>query len=527
MGAQCIQRLGAFRHRVGSVMAEVQTGYSPSTGKFFARLPGGIVQEITEQQAAQIRENPGVLSNLAGSAVEGTRNLLLGAASIAAPGEYDRQLAAQQLQQSNQELGARSMVSPVSTAVGQAVPYVAADAAALATGGIPAAIAAGVATGAAGMPEDPFLGAAVGGAAGAIPGVPAAVGATARRVVPGLVDAVSGINSPIMGMLPGQSAMAQRVMGNIDAAAPTAETPRYLKGLATPSEMEAIGAAVTPAQRMILEARSGAEVDMGRRLLWRENMTGATDAVKQTNQRAMANIVKREAGITDDVGLTDEVVNAAKTQAGQEIGRILNVASDVPMPATTWAGIREAAELAIEGQGSKSLSTILGNLERSIARNGQVMTPEAYQNAISALNKLNTPAAPAATKQGAAELRRMLSDEALKTLSPAEKQLLADARYRYKILKTLEATGVRGGSFEVNPRSFYTQWTKKTRQATRGEDVLGKTAGTLRLLEEMPANAGTTLQRGIVGLQQRAPQIGLTAGLGALGLQGLGSIFGN
>jgi hypothetical protein len=221
------------------------------------------------------------------------------------------------------------------------------------------------------------------------------------------------------------------------------------------------------------------------------------------------------------------VVNAAKESAGKEIGRILNVASDVPMPGATWQGIKEAAELAIEGQGSKSLSGILSNLEKSIKRNGQVMTPDAYQGAISALNKLNTPAAPAATKQGAAELRRLLSDEALKTLGPAEKQLLADARYKYKILKTLEQTGVRGGSYEVNPRSFYTQWTKKTRQSTRGEDVLGKTAGTLRLLDEMPANAGTTLQRNIAGLQKNAPGIAAGSVGTALGVHGLGSLFGN
>lgn len=189
-------------------------------GQIFARLPGGALRPVTENQAAQIHANPGALSNVLGAAAEGVGMLAAGAGQLAGiPG------AREMRQELGQNLAAREMVAPITTLGGQMAPMVAAG---VATAGasIPAQMAGWGAVGAAMDPDDPLTGALLGAGMAAVPG---AAGALIRSEgAASIVAKAQAVRNrfPILGQTPEAQVSALQAADQALAGAPAATVAR-------------------------------------------------------------------------------------------------------------------------------------------------------------------------------------------------------------------------------------------------------------------------------------------------------------
>lgn len=417
-------------------------------------------------------------------------------------------------------------VNPVSAFAGQVAPAVGVG---LATGGLGAApaIAAEATMGAAYAPETPLMGAAIGAAAGGLPFAAPAMRQAATAAYHGLPD----ISDPLLRNMPGVSQavqgggnrMAGRVVQQIEGAAPPEAPGQFYKGLMRSSELEQAGVPITPAMRTALDAANSEQADFAKKMLWREGLQGVGEQEKRAQRQYMTKLVKDEMGITDDVALTDTVLNQVLKNEGQNIGRILSSKGPIDIPTQSimdMRGIVESAETGWQG----ALGNVVKNIENNVAKNG-ALTPQGYQNAITKLNEIGAPGRSAGAIMDAKKLREQLSQMVEGKLSKAEQQLLAEARYRYKLAKTARQGRGVGSDMMINVPTFQANWDKKIGQTARGVDKVGKAADTLNFLSTMEANAGTTLQRNIAALpgaiQRNAPQaiggaIGVPAAAGII-----------
>jgi len=317
---------------------QAKTGFSPSTGQYFVKLPGNVVREVTQAQAELINSDPGMVSNIIGSAVETGKNLLLGGASLLAP-EYEQGLAKQALVPGQQEMVARSMVAPVSSMVGAAVPQVAADVAGFALGGVPGAIAAGALTGAAGSPEAPMEGAAIGGAFGALPALMPA----ARMVAP---------------------RMADRVFGKIDEA--TATAPRAPLGVSEDManftrDAESLGLRVPPS----VKYQSQTMENVGLTLESNPLTSWMTGGAGRHNQAQLTNIARQATGIADNAPLTPAVLRAAEQQTANQFRQVADFAGTSATKADIKSAIESSLEESFVGKGKflKKVDTLLNDFK--------------------------------------------------------------------------------------------------------------------------------------------------------------------
>lgn len=489
-------------------------------GNVFEDLGEYGVRPLSLEEVDAIGQSP--LETLGKSAAVSAAQAYLGGRQLLGDDQAKRDLAI-----ANRMQEGMSNVNPVSAFVGQAAPAVGVG---LATGGMGAlpTIAAEAGMGALYAPENPALGATIGAAAGGLPfAMPAAVqaGRAAVRAMPDMADPflrnVPMSNIPMMGVAgPARPRMADRVLHGIDAAAPDAAPGQYYKGLMQSSDLAAEGVPLTPAMRTALDATDSAQADYAKKLLWREGLQGVGEQEKRAQRQYMTNLVRSEMGVTEDVAITDTVLNQVLKTEGGNIGRILQSRGPIDLPLATvenMRGIVEAAETGWQG----ALSNVVKNLESSIERTGAV-TPQAYQNAITRLNEIGAPGRSAGAIMDAKKLRDEISRQVEGSLSKAEQQLLAEARYRYKLAKTARQGRGVGSDMMINPATFGANWDKKLAQTARGQDRVGKAADTLNFLSTMETNPGTTIQRNIAMLPGAATRaapgaIGMAIGAPAVG----------
>lgn len=480
-------------------------------GNVFEDLGEYGVRPLSQEEVGAIGQNP--LETLGKSAAVSAAQAYLGGRQLLGDDQAKRDLAI-----ANRMQEGMANVNPVSAFVGQAAPAVGVG---LATGGMGAlpTIAAEAGMGALYAPDNPALGAAVGAAAGGLPfAMPAAVqaGRAAVRAMPDMGDPFLR-NVPVSGIAgPARPRMADRVLQNIDSAAPDAPPGQYYKGLMQSSDLAAEGVPLTPAMRTALDATNSSQADYAKKLLWREGLQGVGEQEKRAQRQYMTNLVRSEMGITEDVALTDTVLNQVLKTEGGNIGRILQSRGPIDLPLSSMDNLRGVVEAAETGwQGS--LSNVVKNLESSIERTGAI-TPEAYQNAVTRLNEIGAPGRSAGAIKDAKKIREELSRQVEDKLSKAEQQLLAEARYRYKLAKTARQGRGVGSDMMINPATFGANWDKKIGQTARGQDRVGKAADTLNFLSTMETNPGTTLQRNIAMLPGQAAQMAPGAIGGMIGI---------
>jgi hypothetical protein len=484
-------------------MADLEIGTSPSTGKTFVRLPGNRVEEITPEQADVIRSNPGAAENFVNSIAGAGKQILLGGASLVLP-EADAGLARQALAPVNQEMAARGMQSPVSTTVGSAVPYLAADVAAMAIGGIPAAIAAGALTGASGTPDAPLMGAAVGAAGGVVPAA-AQVG------------------------MRGASRMGDRVVGRITQATDeVAPEGRYLQGYLSPDEMKQYGFPATQGDQRALmagtqkdfrAAESARNVEELRRS---DPLFGAqTNAIRDEQRMATSNFIKQRLGISNDVALTDDVMAESFKRMGAQFDDFANRVGSVPVKDAT-ATLREIAEQSTGSHGPQ-LNKIVADIEK-LSPNGN-LSGQDWQAIRTRLSNM----IDAGMRQGdfpkvsdANEAMRVLQGTLEGSLPQHERDAIRQLRSEYRLASSLSSPNARSKSGEVNIRTVLSNWKRGQSKKSAGTDEIGRVLNTAAYLTERTTPTSGTAER----LRATAPGAALRMGAQAAGIGGIGGLLG-
>ena len=478
----------------------------------------GMGRLLTNEEVQAIGQNP--LETLGKSAAVSAAQAYLGGKQLVT-GEQQPDLEIARRMQAGM-----GNVNPIAQFAGEAAPAL--GVAALTGGSIPLSAAAFGAMGAAYAPEAPFTGAAIGALTGAAPAAVPALAAAGRAVaqrVPNLADPFLR-NVPAAGIA-GEQRMAGRVLQRMDAAAPEAAPGRFYKGLMESADLEAAGVPMTPAMRTALDATNTAQADFAKKQLWREGLMGIGEQERRAQRMYMTNLVKSEMGITENVALTDTVLNQVLKNEGQNIGRILQSRGPIAIPESALTSMRGVVDGAETGWQS-SLANVVKNIEKSIDRNG-ALTPSAYQNAVTRLNEISAPGRSAGAIMDAKKLRDELSALVEGKLSEAERKLLAESRYRYKLAKTARQGRGVGSDMMINPATFGANWDKKIGQTARGQDIVGKAADTMNFLSTMEANAGTSLQRIFAtapgAVVKAAPGAAMSA-TGAAGLIGAANWLG-
>ena len=517
-------------------MADIQIGQSKSTGQWFVKLPGNEIREITPEQAAQVESNPGTISNILGAAGGATQQLYQGGKQLMGGLLGDTGMegeAAAERERLGQQQEARGFGSGVSTAIGQAVPYVAADVAALAAGGLPAAIGVGAGLGAATTPESPVEGGLIGGAGAALPAlIPPAV-----RGAQNLARGVGNFEFPVPGITGSAPRnMSERVVQNIDPefVGPPRPVQRFHEGLMTEQEVLETGAQLSPAQRMLLNARDSADIQKAKQVKWVEGIRGVDPSIDASQRMAMTSLVREGLGISGDKALN----NATVGRALQDIGKGMdNVMSQVQGPGIkletdTLARMNEVVD-ASKSDWQGQLGKVVKGLEDAAKKNGGFIDQDTFQWARRKLGTeptgLANPKADALQVLHANTVMSELAEQLEKQLqSKALKEELRRLRYGYKIGMTLDQGRTVGSDGLVNPTTFSNNWDRSTHAKWKGIDKLSKAAETFDTLARQEAHAGSTLQREFAKFPNRVKENVITgaATFGAGAAAGGYGLFG-
>lgn len=358
--------------------------------------------------------------------------------------------------------------------------------------------------------------------AGGLPGL----GAAGSRLVHPAARAL-GIAEKIVpeaGAGVGAEGMIQRAMGSVKEAyditrgkIPAAGENRVLQGMMTADELKAQGVPLARSQEAMLNAGTGQDILHAQKLRWAEDMKGGTPEILQAQKQAFTNTVKGELGVVGEQNLTPSVVSDVLAKEGQTIGAIVKAKGPVNLGQDGLDKIAEVVKNA-DTTHAGALRNVQKDLQASMARNGGAVDPVDFQRNLTRLNKMATPGGDAGKIADAHEVLDVLHESLAKELSGAELQALKDARYRYKIAKTLDSSGAVDPLGHVNPASFGGKWDKRIGQTLRGKDKLGRAADTYKALLNPQAHTGSTLTRIMLNAPQTATQAALTAaGVGGLG----------
>jgi hypothetical protein len=501
-------------------MAKIDVGQSPSTGEWFARLPGNRVEQITEEQANQIMSGEGAVTTAVKSAGNMIQQLGLGAATLL-PDVGNNAYNQDRLTQLRQEQRPRDIVSPVSSLVGQAVPMVAADAGALALGGVPLAIGAGAALGAAAAPETPWEGAAIGGAFGALPAVaPAARGA---------VSAVRG----------GPERMADRVLGRLknveDANAAAFADNQRLAGLFSPDEAGAMNLPLTTGDARLLAARNAGDEQTARQLRRMEE-TRRTDPIfgadieqtRQAQKNWLTDYTKTQIGVEGPQTLTPATIGESLSRLGvgfDNIGRQVDRVDSYEVIGGFDQALRNAT-----GDHAAALRKIADRAD-AMAQGGEgSITGEQLMQLRSDLGKQVRAGQGQGNYAKVYDANEMITaiDNAISSQAGAEVKAAYDAlRRQYSIVKKLMKPGVVNAEGQINAASFRNALlgSRNTTFKDAGNDPLTRAAVTAALLEQRVIGSSGTAERLLANPGRAAVRLGGGAALGAAGLGGGASLL--
>lgn len=510
-------------------MADVKILQSKADGSLWADLPGGQLQPVTPEQATLIRENPGMLSNIVGSAIETGKQGLLGLASFGP----DAELAQAPLQRSREETAARGMVSPISTMVGQAAPAIAVGAATQGAG-LPAMMGAEALYGAAMSPEEPLVGAALGAAFGAVPfaaqGARAGVQAVGRMLPEGgaLGESLRTATSVIPGRNKRMTDSVMEKLGQVEGEA----KPPVLSGYLSPKELDAAGIPYTRGDAMSLLARSDDEMKAAATVrnmeeLQRSGVFGnTTNAIRDAQKTGFTQYIKKELGIAADDAraLTDtrmgeifqglgkqfdEIRSAAgpEVRMGERFGNSLKALVDNAEP-DTQARLAKLVDGIFQKNGGDTGPITLsqksiGDIERQLGKMVDV-----------GINHGNY-----ALLSDAMFIRMQIREAVERQLPDKLKGEMQKLRKQYALASSLTRKGVRDVAGEINPASLRNSWNLNPNYSKKqiGQDDLGRALETAAYLTSRVVPSSGTSERLLANMPNAMVKAVPGVGMAALG----------
>lgn len=550
------------------------------SGQIFYQRAGGVLLPITEEQAQAIDENPDAAENFLRSANLAITNLGTGAASLLSDDPKWEQLN----KLGRQEAEALQMTQPMAGLLGSIAPQVAAG---VATSGLGVLPTAGVeaALGAATVPENPVMGAVVGGGLGAagaaLPMLPGAVrGGYGRAkemfgmggasvddaLAPGVfrpgqaVDDIaaaadrgpslppgpaSTTTSEVMpagpgaapGARPGPTSMAERQAAVIEQegarAANEVAPTRVMGDMMTPDELAQYGVGVTPGQRGALLATNADDAaPKARALMEREEALKSHPILgRQFNElhdaqkASTTNFINDQLDLPTGIGITDGTLSEVMAGVGKGLDRIADEMGGVPIDKAIRDDLAEVMRLST-GKHKGNLQKVIDEAIQKADNNGGMLSGRDWQIM---RTELNTQIEKG-MKDGRIDWVNEASEamgvftRAMESNLPTEvARELARLRKQYAIGATLSKPGVRDTNGLINTTSFYNNWKRPQSLKHRGKDDIGRFMNTLNFLQTKRLPDSGTARR--LGMMNTATKAAAGTALGAVGLGALGNFL--
>lgn len=506
-------------------------------GNVFEALGANQFRKLSTEEVDASGDNP--LETFVNSAAVSAAQAWEGVKKLAGDTQAGSNIAqAEKLQQ------AYGNVNPMSAMAGQVAPAVGVGLATAGAGLLPT-MGVEAAMGAAYSPDNPLMGAAVGGALGAVP----FAGAAAMRAAPGAVsrvmDAVSGggLSRPSMlGIAGGQPANATgRVLNVMDGAAPDAAEGRVLAHYLTPDELANI-APITQGDELALKASNQGQHQLAEQLRQREEVLrsdpmfgGRIASVRQEQQGAMTNLLKQELRMPGQENLTPGVLGDLVEAQGARFNQFADQVGSVPLPRTMFAEGGDLADIAANATGPHAgmVNSLIKDIEKMSGTTGE-LTGQQWQVINTRLGK----AEGAAARQGdfgklsdLGEVRNVM-EQAMEGqfAGTAVANDISALRREYAVTKTLMKPGVVDPAGNVNPLAFRNSWVKgngnRGYRASR-EDPLSRAANTFAYLTARTVPSSGTAERLLANPGRTALNTAQAAGVGGGIITGLGAVFGN
>jgi len=286
-----------------------------------------------------------------------------------------------------------------------------------------------------------------------------------------------------------------------------------------------MGVPLLPSQRIKLTAEVPEQYQMGQKAAWAEGIRGGTEDVLQAQRMALTNAVKNEAGIVGPQALTGTVIGDRFAEAGRIIGDFRKANGPIQLGADQLERIGAVADNALSGA-SADFKRVISDIEKSMAKTGGAIDPQDANTIMSRLGNMSKPGGEYGTITGAKEILDEFNIALNMNRSEAERIAYAQAMKEYRLLKTLNKTGVVGKDGLVNAQSFSTHWKKQSSQTGQGRDRIGQLANTFATLGYKDVHTGNTLQRVFAEAPGRVAQAAPGAALTAAGLGGLNFLVG-
>jgi len=342
------------------------------------------------------------------------------------------------------------------------------------------------------------------GAAGGLPQnmsdrVLAAAGAGGEGMPPG--GALGGASSP----LPGRGV-------------------RQMQGLWTGAEFDAAGLPIPNSARLLMDSMTPEQVQLSKRMKWFEDLRGAQPEVENNLRSHFNSMVGQELGLPARVQLTQEVRNGAHAMASRDINTIMQDAGDIVMAPNRLAGLQSlATDLGSNIKGA--ISNIVTDIKDSISRNGGMIGKEDFATIQTRLDNMTMSAEPGMA-MNAGKVLDAMHDALAGALAPGQRELLRNARYRYKLVSTLNEGKTVSALGDVNIPSFNNRWIKDVAPRFRGVDPLGRAGLSFEAVMNRQAHTGSTLQRIWAQAPGAAGRSAVPAALGAVGAGALNGLVG-
>jgi hypothetical protein len=497
-----------------------QFARNPETGEFAIRYAGEdwqLVDEVTYTRLKAARDE-GAPETFLRSLGDSVRQLATGAASLLTnPDSAQGRLSREQFQDITQTQEVRRQSNPIAATAGAVLPDVAVGALTGGGGSLAARVGTTAAVegaiGAARNPDAPLQGALVQGALGAAGGAAAP-----------LVDRFVGSAQTVVN----RARAASRGPDDLNAArnpdpSDAGGGERQLEGYLTPEELDELaadfseGRLYTRGDRQALEARTVDDLDAAddaRRTeeLMRSNVIGDSvfggiGAIRDRAEGIATKVVMRELGENRASRLTSTTARRLRDEIVQPFEDAARAAGDLRLSRSD-VGELDRAVLEASADDRPLVESVVSRLKEDLS-DDLVLRQEQASQYRTRLGSDIRRAAQAGRYERAQSLGDVqdVIDEIVERQVPADvSEALAEARYRYRIWKSLErssATTTAGG--EINLRSFMNAYERsggpganrfgRSSGRTEQGDRFFRTLETLRFLTDRVEPSSGTAQR--------------------------------
>ena len=320
-------------------------------------------------------------------------------------------------------------------------------------------------------------------------------------------------------------------------------TERSLRGYRTPQQMDDLAAdlgeasPITPGDELALNARAGgddignadkirAREELSRGDILGDRIAGRGRSINETREsgEAMASkLVMRELGEPVGERLTSANYKRLRGEIGQQFDDAAEAAGDLDFAADDLAKLEDTAVRA-NADDVRLTEKYIEDIKADIDKNGGTLsTKDAAQYRTQLGKDIQTAAQRGESSRAGTlgDVQDVLDDIVERQIPDDVSESLADARYKWRIIKSLDRTATTDPGGNINLRSFMTSMQSKgnrfgrsSGRGAKGEEFYSNLE-TLRYLTERVSPSSGTAERLRANAGKAALGTLVTAGGGA------------